>query len=72
MKIDQIILVIVTSFTFYFVVKYLMQWLLVGEYNHGVVIEWVRRGFAFGLGFIASVIVIVVMVHILRGLMNEY
>lgn len=71
MKTDQIILVIVASFAFYFAVKFLMQW-LVGEYNHGAVVEWMRRGFAFGLGFIFSILVMIVIVHILRGLMNEY
>ncbi|HAB69381.1 MAG TPA: hypothetical protein DCE34_00650 [Acinetobacter nosocomialis] len=71
MKTDQIVLVIVASFAFYFAVKFLMQW-LVGEYNHGAVVEWMRRGFAFGLGFIFSMLVTIVIVHILRGLMNEY
>ncbi|MDS7966556.1 hypothetical protein RMB12_05895 [Acinetobacter sp. V117_2] len=71
MKTDQIILVIVASFAFHFAVKFLMQW-LVGEYNHGAVVEWMRRGFAFGLGFIFSMLVMIVIVHILRGLMNEY
>ncbi|MDN8180441.1 hypothetical protein QZK00_12395 [Acinetobacter baumannii] len=66
MKFDQYFLIFLASFAFYFAVRFFYKW-FTGRFNNSAINEWMNRGFSFGLGLMASFVVIAVIVHLLRG-----
>ncbi len=67
MKFDQYFLIFLASFAFYIAVRFFYKW-LTGRFNNSAIIEWMNRGFSFGLGLMASFVVIAVIAYLLRGL----
>ena len=66
MKFDQYFLIFLASFAFYIAIRFFYKW-LTGRFNNSAIIEWMDRGFSFGLGLMASFVVIAVIVYLLRG-----
>lgn len=49
-----------------FAVKFFWKWAN-GGFNNGAVWEWVNRGFSFGLGFFASLILVILIFKLVAG-----
>ncbi|RZG63796.1 hypothetical protein EXE25_18475 [Acinetobacter bouvetii] len=49
-----------------FAVKFFWKWAS-GGFNNGAVWEWMNRGFSFGLGFFASLILVILIFKLVVG-----
>jgi hypothetical protein len=62
---DFLICVLISAFLF-FAVKFFWKWVS-GGFNNVGVMEWMNRGFSFGLGFMASLCVVILVFKLLAG-----
>ena len=62
---DFLICVLISAFVF-FAIKFFWKWLN-GGFNNTAVWEWMNRGFSFGLGFFASLFVVILIFKLVAG-----
>lgn len=62
---DFLICMLLSTFVF-FAVRFFWKWVS-GGFNNIVVMEWMSRGFSFGLGLSASFIVVILVFKLVAG-----
>lgn len=62
---DFLICVVLSAFLF-FAVKFFWKWAN-GGFNNAGVMEWMNRGFSFGLGLTASFFVVLLVFKLVAG-----
>jgi len=62
---DFLICVVLSAFLF-FAVKFFWKWVN-GGFNSVAVMEWMNRGFSFGLGLAASFFVVLLVFKLVAG-----
>ncbi|MCW8041287.1 hypothetical protein [Acinetobacter entericus] len=62
---DFLICLLLSVFVF-FAIKFFWKWAS-GGFNNGAVWEWMNRGFSFGLGFFASLILVILIFKLVVG-----
>lgn len=62
---DFLICVVLSAFLF-FAVKFFWKWVN-GGFNNAGVMEWMNRGFSFGLGLVASFFVVLLVFKLVAG-----
>ncbi|TCB71594.1 hypothetical protein E0H88_04000 [Acinetobacter sp. ANC 4216] len=50
----------------FFAVKFIWRW-ATGGFNNIAVMEWMNRGFSFGIGFSISIIVVILVFKLVAG-----
>lgn len=50
----------------FFAVKFFWKWVN-GGFNNIAVMEWMNRGFSFGIGFSVSIIVVILVFKLVAG-----
>lgn len=57
---------ILLSMALFFAVKFIWKWVN-GGFNTIAVMEWMNRGFSFGIGFSVSIIVVILVFKLVTG-----
>lgn len=60
-------LILIYSIALFIAVKFFWKW-LTGGFNSAGVWEWINRGFAFGLGFLIAVLVVILVTKAVTGI----
>ena len=62
---DFLLCVLISAFLF-FAVKFFWKWVN-GGFNNVGVMEWMNRGFSFGIGFCSALVVVALVLKLLQG-----
>ena len=62
---DFLLCLLLSAFVF-FAIKFFWKWVN-GGFNNGAVREWMNRGFSFGLGFCAAMVVVILVIKLISG-----
>ena len=61
---DFLICVLLSAFLF-FAIRFFWKWLS-GGFNNTAVMEWMSRGFSFGIGFCSAMVVVALVLKLLQ------